>query len=780
MLQQAFLKPGKASSSLSVADHTNLRRLSPARMRVSRISSGGNTELRRGLLQQEEYIRRSFVAADQLVKEESGMTVNIETHFKGSCKGCRRDREDVEWEGVIRGSKRRELSVERESRSDKYTELQDHHLQRLNQSGESDLTTEQSAACMAAESNSTRTTSSLDEDGCLLKLQPAAPVAAGYRDLRRGDDDDNDDDEDDNSSKPCSNAVPASACANYDVNKAAACASRDVNNPSAAACVRLYDDHRPNAGEYWLAAATYDVKTPAATCAVYDHHQAHDAGDEWLELRLGCNFDASSTAVHASTSSSPSLCTLQLLPQDPDCASMKEREKQTEQLKLCSGDYTRNTLSYEEAELVKPPLLNYNDQAGSVRENHLFYTNLMQTGCLPIPTTNTVGQYITSCGGIMPNLYASSAADELLYPKILPFDHPPHLQAQQLLQDSSMHCRGTPLHALQEQVSFKSMSSSMSSPTTSLREATTAPPQQQRNVVPRSPAIPDFFHQNWDQIGPSSTSCSILQPATSFRELIASSFLKEPSNMSTPLMTSLQGQQPLGDISHHSWPAKILQSQDKSTRFDHSVPDHQRFTVNSMENIGYNMGVCSSSSRSMSSWLSQALSAAAENHVHQRLLVDDHSASPSPKASSIVPLLSSSAKQNGDRKQMGSPLLKCCSSPTSRGSPGFWFALQRTQPECCDGEVKSMSYIRMKDGDVPISAVKKFLVAKLGLSNESQVGLACRGQLLEERAVLKSIREDIWLGAGFGDHKETLFFRSTTASSNVPQDGLMILTYQIS
>ncbi|XP_030940839.1 uncharacterized protein LOC115965690 isoform X2 [Quercus lobata] len=61
-------------------------------------------------------------------------------------------------------------------------------------------------------------------------------------------------------------------------------------------------------------------------------------------------------------------------------------------------------------------------------------------------------------------------------------------------------------------------------------------------------------------------------------------------------------------------------------------------------------------------------------------------------------------------------------SSTTRPHPGFWFTLRSLTNR--DGEVLPQipkAYIRVKDENVTVFMVKKYLVTKLGLSNEAEV-----------------------------------------------------------
>ncbi|KAK8940228.1 E3 ubiquitin protein ligase DRIP1 [Platanthera guangdongensis] len=56
----------------------------------------------------------------------------------------------------------------------------------------------------------------------------------------------------------------------------------------------------------------------------------------------------------------------------------------------------------------------------------------------------------------------------------------------------------------------------------------------------------------------------------------------------------------------------------------------------------------------------------------------------------------------------------------------------------------SKSYLRIKDGRMTIRLLKKYLVSKLGLEDESEVEISCRGQRLLPLLTLQHVRDNIW------------------------------------
>ncbi|MCO5554135.1 hypothetical protein L7F22_007661 [Adiantum nelumboides] len=798
MLQATILKPDKATSSQSIAASSDHFSASSTRMNVPRLRAHVNRSPTSGLPQQTEYFSKCF-AATELVKQRIGMSVSAGAHFKRiyveeANRG--ESAEYVEWEGPTRRSKRREVSLEVESRSEGYGSLaveQRHCFQ----SGGSDLTTEQSAVCMAAdESNSAKSSSSLDGDGCLLKLHSAVPPASYYNDLS-GDTDD-----DDRSSKLIrTDAAPS--------------ASHHI--PSLhATCSSYTCFSTPSNGGHWLAATSQDA------CATFGDHMQHDPQDnidrhdvgeaeaDWLELCLGQSAACRDDAVHMSRPTSP--CTLQLLPEKPDCALMKERGPSRE-LRLCCGEhYEGNTSTLfaqaghqqEGRTSARLPLIsekNHVNQPRFMRENYQhFYANKMQTRSGPTQQPDvdrTVGQYITTQGRL-PIRHNTSAAERSCNPSISTMDYPSS-HVQQFLQDTSVQNR-QPLqieailqhrdaslhHAMEGPSSFKSMVCS------SLHEDLLGSPIQRTRSAP----LPDFLQQNWDLHASSTSglSCSMLQVAatpTSFRDLIARSFVKEPLSKleygNAPLLPATTKTQLNynGDttLNHHIniWPCPKMQYNQgsRSSLICHSSDldmANERIVTDSMD---YTNG-----RKSMSEWLSQALSTSTGtsfNSLTQKVLEDE------------VDPDQGSTNTHGNKFRHHSSLKLSTGRQAvvaRRKLPGFWFALQPSGQEyedSCrrqgageddvDAQQSRRSYIRLKNGDVPLSVVKKFLLAKLGLSHDSQVGFSCRGKLLEECNYLKRIQDDIWMPPNF-TQLESLNFKTRNTSST-PKDNVMILTYQI-
>ncbi|XP_024533956.1 uncharacterized protein LOC9637926 [Selaginella moellendorffii] len=76
----------------------------------------------------------------------------------------------------------------------------------------------------------------------------------------------------------------------------------------------------------------------------------------------------------------------------------------------------------------------------------------------------------------------------------------------------------------------------------------------------------------------------------------------------------------------------------------------------------------------------------------------------------------------------------------------LWFFLRAGENQDSEQWLPQVpkGYLRVKDGAVPVSHVKKYLVHKLGLSCESEVEISCRGQLLQPGLSLQHVRDVIW------------------------------------
>eukprot|EP00249_Psilotum_nudum_P019976 c27506_g1_i1 orf=212-1933(+) len=80
-----------------------------------------------------------------------------------------------------------------------------------------------------------------------------------------------------------------------------------------------------------------------------------------------------------------------------------------------------------------------------------------------------------------------------------------------------------------------------------------------------------------------------------------------------------------------------------------------------------------------------------------------------------------------------------------RRQVGLWFSLQAAENQIGENALPQIStrYLRIKDGKLPVSIVKKYLAKKLDLKSEAEVEITCRGQPVVPSLPLESI-QGIW------------------------------------
>eukprot|EP00249_Psilotum_nudum_P019977 c27506_g1_i2 orf=212-1924(+) len=81
----------------------------------------------------------------------------------------------------------------------------------------------------------------------------------------------------------------------------------------------------------------------------------------------------------------------------------------------------------------------------------------------------------------------------------------------------------------------------------------------------------------------------------------------------------------------------------------------------------------------------------------------------------------------------------------NRRQVGLWFSLQAAENQIGESALPQIStrYLRIKDGKLPVSIVKKYLAKKLDLKSEAEVEITCRGQPVVPSLPLESI-QGIW------------------------------------
>ncbi|XWS53874.1 hypothetical protein CRYUN_Cryun10bG0037800 [Craigia yunnanensis] len=102
----------------------------------------------------------------------------------------------------------------------------------------------------------------------------------------------------------------------------------------------------------------------------------------------------------------------------------------------------------------------------------------------------------------------------------------------------------------------------------------------------------------------------------------------------------------------------------------------------------------------------------------------------------------------------------------------IWFSLVASEDQEGDAPLPQISscYLRVKDGDLPVSSIKKYLVRKLGLSSEIEVEISLRGQPVLSTLQLHNL-VDWWVQTTPASEKIQTFVGSSA------KDFVMVLSY---
>ncbi|KAF3789022.1 E3 ubiquitin protein ligase [Nymphaea thermarum] len=101
-----------------------------------------------------------------------------------------------------------------------------------------------------------------------------------------------------------------------------------------------------------------------------------------------------------------------------------------------------------------------------------------------------------------------------------------------------------------------------------------------------------------------------------------------------------------------------------------------------------------------------------------------------------------------------------------------WFSLVASDNQEGDEALPQISacYLRIKDGNIPVSFIKKYLVKKLDLKSEAEVEISCCGQPVLPSLAMHSL-VDLWL------RKSSTSKRVAAASGSSAKDLVMVLAY---
>ncbi|KAL6613886.1 hypothetical protein ACP70R_036156 [Stipagrostis hirtigluma subsp. patula] len=127
--------------------------------------------------------------------------------------------------------------------------------------------------------------------------------------------------------------------------------------------------------------------------------------------------------------------------------------------------------------------------------------------------------------------------------------------------------------------------------------------------------------------------------------------------------------------------------------------------------------------------------------------------------------------------------MRVISPPRRTEAAGLWLTLQAASNQAKEPILPQIprSYLRIKDSNIKVEVVMKYLADKLGLTRSHQVELTCRGQLLPSFLLMKYVRDCIWCSPALREEEATLADlprrRSPVANTT---DHVMTLCYSTS
>ncbi|KAK3024581.1 hypothetical protein RJ639_044323 [Escallonia herrerae] len=117
-------------------------------------------------------------------------------------------------------------------------------------------------------------------------------------------------------------------------------------------------------------------------------------------------------------------------------------------------------------------------------------------------------------------------------------------------------------------------------------------------------------------------------------------------------------------------------------------------------------------------------------------------------------------------------LLDAITAKRRRRCCPVWFSLVASADQGGDVPLPQISacYLRIKDGNLPVSFIQKYLVRKLDLTSETEVEITCQGQPLLPTSQVQNL-VDLW------SRKASKPKRVTTSVGSSAKDFVMVLSY---
>ncbi|KAL3828015.1 hypothetical protein ACJIZ3_016817 [Penstemon smallii] len=141
-----------------------------------------------------------------------------------------------------------------------------------------------------------------------------------------------------------------------------------------------------------------------------------------------------------------------------------------------------------------------------------------------------------------------------------------------------------------------------------------------------------------------------------------------------------------------------------------------------------------------------------KEHRHKSKVQDekngsDYTSPESERPKKLRKIRQKKARNFGEFKLPPQVVLDASSAKFERRNYPIWFSLVSSDEQEGDGPPLpqiSASYIRIKDGNIPVSFIQKYIKAKLNLTSEDEVEIKCMGQTVIPTLTLNNL-VDLWL-----------------------------------
>ncbi|OVA05332.1 zinc finger protein [Macleaya cordata] len=130
------------------------------------------------------------------------------------------------------------------------------------------------------------------------------------------------------------------------------------------------------------------------------------------------------------------------------------------------------------------------------------------------------------------------------------------------------------------------------------------------------------------------------------------------------------------------------------------------------------------------------------------------------------------AAASGELGVTGQAVLDAVGAKRDRRNSPIWFTLVASEDQEGDAPLPQISacYLRIKDSNIPVSFIQKYLVKKLDLTSEAEVEIRCHGQPVVPTLELHNLM-DLWLQTATTSH------RIPTPVGTTAKDFVMVLAY---